>query len=364
MTTTTEPPNRPTAVPRFEYNLLRILRFVLGHAPADQVAPLIHARLQPAPPCLGADCVRLAKDTLAKGVVSHLVHAGGWRREHFLRNDKPVGGRVWDRIPLDERRLEFGPAPLDFLIWLTAERPTDPTTPWDVDPTTLTSADELFFALAYQNLRTIEDLAVVFAGKATFRENALCWLYEPGDFATAAEPTPPAFGPWVAGPRAVILECLQPALTRRWVRRDREKSQIDDWRRMREQGRAESAALDGFLTAAHAAGRTDLARFVLRALSTLLRSPDIGPDYWTGGLRAARPQRLADRIETLRVALALVGQAETLQQWERAARSVGYFDDGYAASQFWKADWEAADGDVMAAAARRVLDALEPLRPS
>jgi hypothetical protein len=51
-----------------------------------------------------------------------------------------------------------------------------------------------------------------------------------------------------------------------------------------------------------------------------------------------------------------------LQRWERKARSVGYFDEDYQASQLWKADWEAADGDETAARAHRVLEQLEPLR--
>jgi hypothetical protein len=53
---------------------------------------------------------------------------------------------------------------------------------------------------------------------------------------------------------------------------------------------------------------------------------------------------------------------ETLRRWERKARSVGYFDEDYQASQLWKADWEAAGGDVVADRAHRVLELLEPLR--
>ena len=62
----------------------------------------------------------------------------------------------------------------------------------------------------------------------------------------------------------MILECLQPHLAQRWMRSERAKGQIGDWKRMRQQGRAEFAALQAFLEAADAAGRTDLARFVLR----------------------------------------------------------------------------------------------------
>jgi hypothetical protein len=53
---------------------------------------------------------------------------------------------------------------------------------------------------------------------------------------------------------------------------------------------------------------------------------------------------------------------EALEQWQQQALSVGYFDEGYQASQLWKADWEAANGNVVAARARAVVEMVEPLR--
>src|SRR5688500_4926468 len=150
MSTATEPPTHPPepsgppAVSRFEYNLLRLLRFLLGHTPAEQAATLVYAKFSPAPPCLTATCVRLAKDMLAKGLVIHLVRSGGWRRERFLKGNQPVEGRVWERVPLDVRRLEFGEHTLGFLYWLAAEKPTDTKDEWDAPPSELTPADELF----------------------------------------------------------------------------------------------------------------------------------------------------------------------------------------------------------------------------
>src|SRR5688500_5233010 len=111
MTTAAEPPTTPPessgppAVSKFEYNLLRILRFLLGHTPAEQAAPLVYAKFSPPPPCLSRTCVRLVQDMLSKGLVIHLVRAGGWRRERFLKENQPVEGRVWERVPLDVRRL-------------------------------------------------------------------------------------------------------------------------------------------------------------------------------------------------------------------------------------------------------------------
>ena len=85
MTTLTDPllpapePAGPPAVSRFEYNLLRILRFLLGSMPADQAQTLVYAKFQPAPPCLTRTCVRL-------------LHTKYQDNSEYA----PVGGRVCD----------------------------------------------------------------------------------------------------------------------------------------------------------------------------------------------------------------------------------------------------------------------------
>jgi hypothetical protein len=40
---------------------------------------------------------------------------------------------------------------------------------------------------------------------------------------------------------------------------------------------------------------------------------------------------------------------------------VGYFDEGYAASQLWKADWEAHAGDLLCEHATAIARAVDPL---
>ncbi len=371
MSTHPEPPtptleqSGPPAVSPFEYNLLRILRFLLGHMPAEQASRLI-ADKPTAPPCLSRTCVRLVRDMLAKGLVIHLVRSGGWRNERFLRKNEPVLGRVWERQPLDALKLVFSEHPLAFLIWLTSERPNEAKEAWDAPPGELTPADELFFAVSYEAVQALTEVGVAqaLAQKKAFRRNPLCWLFAPAEFASQDEPEPPPFGPWMTGVRASILECLQPVLTQQWVRNERSKGQIGDWKRMRHQGRAEQATLTAFLAAAESAARPDLARFLLRTASAILTGAELEPSFWTGGLQGSGPPRLADRLETQRVALAVPRQLETLQRWDRRARSVGYFDDDYQASQLWKADWEAAKGDLIAAHAKRILEQLDPLRTS
>lgn len=355
-----DPPG-PRSVSRFEYNLITLLRFLLGHAPLDQARkPLTEKHAAPA--CLSSNAVHLVKDSLAKGVVLYLVRAGGWRRDRYLRNGQPVTGRVWERIPLDERTLRFSRHVLSFLVWLTAEKVTETKEKWDAPPSELTPADELFFMLVLDAFRPEPGFVDAMRGKEAFARNPLCWLGHPADFTGENEPRPPAFAPLFRGIRAVILECLQPVLAQKWVRTERAKGQLGDWRRMRAEGAAEQATLSEFLAAAEAANRTDLARFVLKTLATVFAAPDLGPSYWIGGLHGSGPPRLADRLETHRAGLAVPRQAETLARWDRKARSVGYFDEDYAASQLWKEDWETAQGAEVAARARRVLDQLEPLR--
>jgi len=130
---------------------------------------------------------------------------------------------------------------------------------------------------------------------------------------------------------------------------------------VRLKGRYDRPARDPLLAAAAAARRWDLARFVLRTNATLLQS-ELTPVFWTGGLQGSGPPRLADRLDTQRSALAVPRQMEILEEWQQRAVYVGYFDEGYQASQMWKKEWEAADGDRVAARARHAFEMLEPLR--
>jgi hypothetical protein len=363
MTRPAAPPSEPAGprqVSKFEYNLLRILRFVLGHYAQDQGLQLVRSSVA-RPDCLSPVAVHLIKDTLAKGSVLYLVREGGWRNDRYLRGGAPAGGQVWHRVPLDERVLEFSPAVVEFLLWATAEKVNETRVGWDARPEDLTPADELFFWLAFDAWRPDPDLVAVLRRKAAFNRNPLAWISFPGDLVETEEANPPDFRPLFTGLRAVILECLQPHLAARWTRSERAKGQVGDWRRMRTQGRAEYAALRAFLDAAAAANRTDLARFVLKTNAALFTA-DLTPVFWTGGLQGSGPPRLADRLDTQRAALAVPRQMDLLAAWQQRARTVGFFDEDYAASQLWKQDWETADGDAVAARAHAAVEQLEPLR--
>ena len=81
---------------------------------------------------------------------------------------------------------------------------------------------------------------------------------------------------------------------------------------------------------------------------------------WLGGMTNAGP-RLADRAATHRAALILLHALERLRRWSLQARAVSYFDETYAASQLWKADWEQYQGEALWTRAQRILREVEPL---
>jgi hypothetical protein len=168
------------------------------------------------------------------------------------------------------------------------------------------------------------------------------------------------FGPWLTGPGAAMLEALQSLLCERWVAVERRKVQVGDWAALRDLGLAQERALTAFTDTAEAAGRPDLVRFVLRAAAAVLPA-GVTPEAFTGGLQGTGPPRLADRIEVHRRALALPRHLERLHQWERRARGVGFLDEGYTASQVWKADWERYGGDELAARAATLARQVEPM---
>jgi hypothetical protein len=346
-------------VSRFEASLLRILHFLLGHAPPQQAVPLIQARCQQ-PPCLSRTAVELVEDTLAKGCTLFLARAGGWRKERFVRGNAVAGGRLWDRSNPAELGLVFSSSTLDFLIWITANDPRDEQTPWS-PPAELTPADGLFFFLVYTAVRPEVELARPLAGLPAIDRNALCRLAYPEDFPPVAVDAHLGYETWTAGIGACILESVQPFLAERWVRLESSKARLGDWQALRALGEAQERVLEGFLDAVERAGRLDLADFLLRTSARLL-TPRATPHLWVNeGVRAA-PPRMADRVDMQRAALALVRQVDRFRSWDQRARSVGYFDEGYQASQLTKDSWERHGGDSLHARAQAIVRELDPLQ--
>jgi FtsH ternary system domain X6 len=351
----------PKSVSRFEANLLRMLRFFLKPGPNDQALRHVHERLE-RPTCLSAAAVELVRDSLSKGCVLHLVRAGGWKRDRFLRNGEPKFGRLWERSPVEKLTLSFSKNVLDFLMWLTAHRPKEDRPIWTADLGELTPADQLLLFLAYDALRSDADLATLLRSSSPFGENALVWLAHPNDFASDAHAQVPAFDRWLMKPGSLILEAMQPVFENRWLEIERTKGQIGDWAQLNQQGMIQGRVIDAFTQAVNAAGRRELARFLLAVMSRVLASPDMPATFWTGGLQGAGPPRLAERVETQRNALVVLRTAERFRSWEREARASGYLDDDYAASKFWLGECERFDFTAVVDRAQRVLQQVEPLR--
>ena len=340
---------------RFEANLLGIVHGVLQRAPLEKVLPLVTARVA-RPTCLSRDAVVLLQDTLAKGTV-WLLAREGWRRERFVRGSQVADGRLWQRTFPADLGLAFSQHALGFLIWLTAWTPEEKEFPAGPPAEELTTADRLLFFLTYrvlrgtavgQTLRRIDFIA----------GDGLCRLMFPDDF--KKPPGSLDWKSWTSSPASCILECLQGPLAQRWIEIELAKERIAEAARMTELGKVQERTLHGFLTAAHEAGRWDLARFLLRTASVLLAG-NPAARRWIGGLNV-QGLRLAERTDAYRAALVLLRHVEQLQKWEAQARTVGYFDEGYAASQLWKADWEKYDGADLWRCAQIILREVEPLK--
>jgi hypothetical protein len=104
----------------------------------------------------------------------------------------------------------------------------------------------------------------------------------------------------------------------------------------------------------------DLARFLLMAAANLL-GPHAHAGMWTGRLHLAG-LRVADRAETYQAAAGFLRYVDRLQAWERRARGVGYFDEGYQASQLWKSDWDHFEGDQLHGRAQAIVRQMDPMR--
>jgi hypothetical protein len=345
-------------VSRFESHLLRVLQFILRRVPLEQALPVITGHWSQ-PECLSQSAVELIQDHLGKGCTLILARCGGWRRERFMRAEQAADGRLWDRTPAPELGLVFSKHPLRFLLWITAHNPTDEKTPrWTATESELTPADELFFYLTYAALRET-DIAPLLRNRPGFIGNRLCRLVFAEDLEPWDTEHPVDFAPWISGLGACVLEALQPELIERWVASELNKGRTSDWNHLRNHGQRQDQVLEAFLAAVEKAGRRDLARFLLVAMAELIQ-PNVTAQQWVN-TPAITGARLADRVETYRSALALVNRVDRFRQWEHTARTVGYFDEGYAASQLVKTDWERYGGDELAARAQRIIRELDPL---
>jgi hypothetical protein len=347
-------------ISRFEASLLEILRSFLGRLPPERVSRRILDPC-PQPSCLSRTAVELVEDTLAKGCADQLAHSGGWRHERYLRGGRVVEGRLWERTDPEALGLTFSRHTLDFLIWVTAGNLDDKKLGWwTTTGRKLTLGDQLLVYYAYGGLRQNAVLCHRDLGtKSLFSGNALCRLGYPADFAKAPADVEFSFEAWMCEAGSCILEAIQGDLVKRWVEVDQKKGDDPSWARMQDQGRAQGQVLGAFLDAIDAAGRRDLARFLLAVLAQRL-TEGATAERWLGGLKERGPT-MAMRTETGRAALVVLRQLGRLRQWAQEARGVAFFEENYAASQLYKADWENGQGETLHARAEAILREVEPL---
>ena len=346
-----------TTVRPFEADLLRILHTVLGRGPVDRaVAVVLGSR--PRPSCLSRGALDLIEDTLAKGCVLNLARRESWRRERFLRADRVVEGRLWERSPLESIGLTFSGQSLEFLIRLVAENPAGWAQRRGPTKEELTLGDSLLLYFVFETFRGTK-VGEGLRKLPLYWSEGLCRLAFPVDFAEVADAGDPDFSRWLDPSRAWVLEALQGSFAEAWIAGERQKRKVAEPGRVVAIAKEQGRVIDSYCSTIDASGRRDLARFLLRVACELLR-PGMGLDNWIGALDF-KGLRLSDRGEASRAALAVLNVLERLQGWEREARNIGYFDEGYAAAQLWKSDWERFGGEELRASARSLFRAADPL---
>lgn len=343
-------------VSEFEAKLLRILRCILGRFPKAQAYPLIF-RTARRPKCLSRDCVHLIQDSLAKGMTTWAAQHG-WRRDRFLQGEAAVSGRVWERYPPENLGLSYSPSTVSWLIWITASNPGEPQPSFDLSEDQLTLGDRLLLFRAYEMMRGWPAAEACLKQKV-FADHGLIWLCYAEDAARAKARVTPDYSPWLERENSWVIESLQHTLAERWRTMEFEKRGFTDPQVLKNVGEAQTLAIDSFLDAAETRERYDLARFLLDAGRRLLRREVERPWFrrlQMGGLR------LAERTNIYRAGLSLFASLGRLRTWERRARGIGYYDEGYAAAQLWLSDWETWNADAVCGRAADIIRDYEPLK--
>jgi hypothetical protein len=252
---------------------------------------------------------------------------------------------------------------LQFLIWITANHPNRSRLEPVPNEAQLTTGDRLLYFLAYESLRGTEPI-VGLMEQAPFKRHALLWLVYLSDFMESDAPKTWDFSPWVEGQGACIQESLQSQLISRWFQMERQKIHIHQPAIMRRLGELQHQILTNLFDAAETADRRDLCRFFLFAMKQSLRELNS-----TTGANPAAPLyrldmnnlRMADRADVYQSAATCFRHMARMDRWNRLARGIGFYDEGYSAAQLWKADWEQLEGDRLCAESQARLNALKPL---
>jgi hypothetical protein len=347
-------------VAQSEHDLVTVARALVGQGGFAAIEPFV-ASARALPETIGPVAMELLRETLGRGVVLALARRGGWRKATYLG---PEGaglrqGRLWERHAAPA--LCFSGFSLALCRWIARGGPSilrgqDLLVP----PEGLRLGDELVLYLAL-DLLAAGGIATRLAEQPAASASALAQLGFAELFAEVGAPSlPRASDAWrriCVGEGAILLEALEPDLARRWLEMERGKPGLCEPQAMIRLGTAQEAVLDGFLDAAEAVGRRDLAFFLLDAGRTLLSSgPE--PSAWVSRLRGT--SSLAERQAARHAAGALLRALSRWQGWNEAHRGVRFIHEGYEGAQMMLRRFERF-GSRCAENARGVLRGLESL---
>ncbi|GHG72633.1 hypothetical protein [Comamonas sp. JC664] len=313
-----------------EHSLLTLARAVVGMGQYASVEDLLRG-IHTVPRRFSPPALQVLRDTLAKGSVLALARAGGWRRERSLHEGQVRSGRLWERHAPPP--LRFSPLTLHVLRWMLEQPLTKlGVTPLEVEGTP-TLADEWLLYLCCR-LVAGTHCARALGVQPVFRRSALCWLGFPEQFGTTRpELDAAAFTPLLAD-GAWLLEALRRELAQRWRGLEESKRSIASPAEAMALGAAQEAVLAAFLDAVDAAGRRDLAGFLIDAARPLMDQP---ASRWVEGLSSSAS--LSSRAEAARASAAFLRTLGRLSRWDAEHRAVRFFDDDYDTAQLLLSEW-------------------------
>lgn len=273
-------------------------------------------------PNIGPTCAALLEDALGQS------WRALWRRGGARPKPSHTGGRgrLWERYAPTE--LKFSSATLRLLRWLVATPFAAPaSTIKPLPATALEVGDQLMVYFALDATRATPALRVI-AAQPFVHSAPLAWLGFSNELATNRRRDVPAFASLVGGAGAIVVEALADELARGWHATDLAKRSMTDPDELVALGQTQDAVLNGWFDACDAAGRRDLASFVLDAAFPLIER-NIAPV--PEQLDPSTPLSVRGAART--GAGALLRAVVRWDDWDQQHRGVRFIDDGYASAQ-------------------------------
>lgn len=328
-------------VSSFEGRLLSILDGLLGRTSSADLARRL-AEPAAGPRTLRRSTVRLIERRLQRGLVWPLAR-GGWPRTACFTQGRSIRGRLWERHPVESMALRFSSFTVELLFWLGSGAATQPRSA-AILPETIRSGDRVLAVHAWGVLRETP-LAAACKNVVPWSNDGLLRLLWPKDFAGPAAACD--FTPWFAPASQWLLEAWQRGLESQASERLLARLRSNDAGVLHADGEVERRTFDAFLRHADAAGRRDLALWILAAAGRALhRVPNPDPSHASLESAATSSASGPDQpAEGVRPAWCLLDALDVLRAWNADAGRTGFLDEDYAASQHWKAAWERSNGD-------------------